>query len=371
MITIGIDGNEANVEKKVGIGEFAYQLIFEFSKLSLRNKNLKFVVYLKNKPLPDMPSQTASWKYKIIGPKPLWTQIGLPLRLLIEREKPNVFFTPTHYAPRFSFIPQIISIMDLSYIFFPETFKKRDLAQLKNWTNYSVKRSKRIFTISKSSKNDILKEYKIDDSRVKVIYPGIKQDVLDVNLFSMDKLSDKYNINSDFVLFVGTLQPRKNIVRLIQAFKKLNKPSLKLVIVGKKGWLYDDILNAPLDLGIEDKVIFLDYVKDRDLPALYKNAKCFVLPSLYEGFGLPVLEAMKHGCPVVVSDISSLPEAGGDAALYFDPKDISDIAQKIDKVLTDKEKRSDMIKKGYAQVKKFSWEKTAREALKYIEEEAE
>ena len=117
----------------------------------------------------------------------------------------------------------------------------------------------------------------------------------------------------------------------------------------------------------EDKVKFLDFVPDEDLPSFYKNAACFVLPSLYEGFGVPVLEAMKYGCPVVTSNVSSLPEAGGDAALYIDPLSVEDITKKLELVINDKDLRQKLIKKGYEQVKKFSWEKTARETLKVIE----
>ena len=142
--------------------------------------------------------------------------------------------------------------------------------------------------------------------------------------------------------------------------------SLELIIVGKKGWLYEEILEAPKKFKIEDKVKFLDFVPDEDLPLLYKNALCFVLPSLYEGFGLPVLEAMKYGCPVITSNVSSLPEAGGDAALYVDPKSIDDIASKIKLLIADKKLRQELIRKGYEQVKKFSWEKTARETLRVL-----
>ena len=132
--------------------------------------------------------------------------------------------------------------------------------------------------------------------------------------------------------------------------------------------MYEEILGAPKKFGIEDKVKFLDFVTDEELQALYKNALCFILPSLYEGFGLPVLEAMQNGCPVITSNISSLPEAGGDAALYVDPQDVNDIADKIQKVISNQKLRDDMMEKGYKQVKKFSWEKTARETLKALEE---
>jgi glycosyltransferase involved in cell wall biosynthesis len=192
----------------------------------------------------------------------------------------------------------------------------------------------------------------------------------------MQELQTKYGISKDFVLFVGTLQPRKNIIRLIEAFSKLLKDKkyqespLQLVIVGKKGWQYDEILDSPKKFGIDNKVKFLDFVPDEDLIMLYKNALCFAWPSLYEGFGLPILEAMKMGCPVITSNVSSMPEAGGDAALYVDPENVDDIAKKLSDVVSDPKLRQDMVEKGKKQVQKFSWEKTARQTLQILEDVA-
>src|SRR5581483_5659127 len=137
---IAIDGNEANVERKVGIGEYAFKLLVEFSKL--KKQNIDFSVYLKEPPRQDLPKESNQWDYRIIQPKKLWTQIGLPLDLYRHRPRPTLFFTPTHYAPRFSPIPTVISVMDLSYLYFPELFKKSDLYQLHNWTRYSVNKAK-------------------------------------------------------------------------------------------------------------------------------------------------------------------------------------------------------------------------------------
>ncbi len=358
MKIIGIDGNEANVDKRVGIGEYSFELLKRFKEFKI--SNLKFQIYLKNEPLPDMPGENESWKYRVIGPKKFWTQIALPMDLYLHRPRPDVFFTPSHYAPRFSPMPTAISIMDLSYIKYPELFKKNDLYQLRNWTSYSVKKASRVFTISLASKNDIIKEYRLLENKVIVTYPGLKQNIGEKPKSFMGK----------YILFVGTLQPRKNITALIEAFSKIKDkyPNINLLVVGKKGWLFEEILESPKKLGVEDRVQFLDYVTDEEMPGLYKNAECFVLPSLYEGFGLPVLEAMQNDCPVILSDTSSLPEAGGNAALYVNPENVDDIAKKIDKVLSDPKLRLEMIKKGREQVKKFSWEKTAKETLKVLQE---
>ena len=364
-MNIGIDGNEANVGKRVGIGEYAFELLSQFEQLSI--SNLQFTIYLKVPPLSHMPKEREGWRYKVIGPSKLWTRFALPLRLFLSNSKPDVFFTPTHYAPLFSPCPTAISIMDLSYLHFPELFAKKDLYQLTNWTKQSVKKAKKIFAISKFSKNDIINSYRVRDRDVVVTYPGIKANNSNIKTQNMDILKKKYKLDRPYILFVGTLQPRKNIVKLIEAFSKLDKKDIDLVVVGKKGWLYEDILAAPGKFGVLERVKFLDFVRDEELPLFYRHALCFVMPSLYEGFGLPVLEAMREGCPVLASDVSSLPEAGGDAALYFNPGDVSDIAAKIERVIGDEDLRKEMVEKGYKQIKKFSWEKAAGETLKVLQ----
>lgn len=290
--------------------------------------------------------------------------------LVHKKTQARCFFSPTHYAPRFCPIPSVISVMDLSYIHYPELFRKEDLYKLKNWTKYSVLQAKKILTISSASKSDIIKTYGVPEDKVVVTYPGIKLRIKNSELRIMKDLKKEYGIGGDYLLFVGTLQPRKNIVRLVEAFSKIipKHKDLELIIVGKKGWLYEEILAAPKQHRVEEHVKFLEYVSDNDLPSLYKNAICFVLPSLYEGFGLPVVEAMHYGCPVITSNVSSLPEAGGDAAIYVDPLSVGDIADKINEVVSNKKLRDEMISKGKKQAEKFSWEKTAKRTLEVLEE---
>lgn len=379
-MTIGIDGNEANVNVKVGIGEFSHQLLENFNSSS-ENK-IDFRVYLKNKPNQDMPEINDHWKYRIFGPGKLWTQWRLPLDLYLHKPRPDVFFSPSHYAPRFSPVPSVVSVMDMSYYHYPELFNNTDLYQLKNWTKYSVKKAKRVITISKSSKFDIIKLYGIDEKLVHVVYPGIKSNIdLEPHVYPMSELRSKYQIDKNYILFVGTLQPRKNVEKLIEAFSDLKKQAksqknskipkdLQLVIVGKKGWLYEPILEAPKRYEVEESVKFLDFIPNEDLPLLYKNALCYVLPSLYEGFGLPILEAMKNDCPVITSKVSSMPEAGGDAALYVNPDNTGDIADKILTLITNDKLRHDLIVKGRKQVSKFSWENAGKETLQILQDVA-
>lgn len=373
---IGINGFEAVVPRfgynsnglpnRVGSSEVAFRWL---SELNMLDKNNEYVIYLPVEPTRDMPKERSNWNYKILPSKSLWTIFALGPA--VRKEKFDVFFSPTHYGPIFPGCPQVISILDLSYKYFPKLFKKKDLLQLALWGGYSIRRAKKIITISQSSKGDIIKEYGVAEDKVSVVYLGVKQvSGIKQEALGMEELKEKYGVEKPFILFVGTLQPRKNIVRLIEAYSKLQNHDLKLVVIGRRGWQFEEILSAPKRLGVSDSVLFLENVTDEDLPAFYKNAECFVLPSLYEGFGLPILEAMTYGCPVLTSDISSLPEAGGDAAVYFDPKDTLDIAGKIEKVLSDDKLRDKMIKEGFEQLKKFSWEKSARQVLKALEETA-
>jgi len=370
---IGINGYEAvvprfgfnretNLPNRVGSGEFCFQLL---KGLFGQDKQNNYSIYLPVNPSSDMPKETENWKYEVFRSKKLWTLFGLSKKLSKNPQKLDVFFSPTHYLPLVLPIPSVISILDVSYLHFPSLFAKKDLYQLKLWGKYSIRKARKIITISQSSKNDIIKAYGVKPEKIAVVYPGIK--ALDEQKENGIADMEKLGITKNYILFVGTLQPRKNIERLIEAFSRLERQDLDLIIIGKKGWMFESILNAPKKFEVSDRVKFLHDVTDDDLPSYYKNAEMFVLPSLYEGFGLPVLEAMSYGCPVITSNTSSLPEAGGDAALYIDPKNVSDITEKMKKLLDDENLRKDLIVRGKKQVEKFSWEKSAKETLEVLE----
>lgn len=356
---IAVDGNEANVKKRVGSNVYAYELLNQFHV----QPRHRFLVYLKSPALVDMPQPRPRFQYRVVGPKKLWTKIGLPLALFCRQPRPNVFFTPSHYTPLFSPCPRVMSIMDMSYIHYPAMFKKSDLIQLRRWTAQSVWGAAKILTISQFSKNAIIKHYQVDPKRVIVTYPGmrVKQTI---SLTKAKQILKQYGLSADYLLYVGTLQPRKNLIRLIEAFGRLKVGPRQLVIVGKKGWLYDEIFSKVKELGLTSRVIFTGFVPDEELPAFYQSAACFVLVSLYEGFGLPILEAMQYGCPVVASNVSSLPEVVGNAGILVDPENVADIAAGIKKAIKN---RKSLIAKGRQQVKKFSWEKCARQTLEVLE----
>lgn len=364
-MNIGIDGYEANVTDRVGIGRYAYEILVHLYPLMHKHN---VTVFLPGPPKKDLPAETPDWRYRVAGPSRLWTFIGLPLA--VNRERLDVMYSPTHYIPRFITVPRVMAIMDLSYLKFPQLFKAKDLYQLRHWTAYSASHAGKIMTISEASKNDIIKEYHVQADNVIVTYPGFT-----MNHATTTSLT--YRVSRNFILSVGTIQPRKNYERLIEAFSiflKQNRQKfsdLQLVIVGKKGWLYEDILSAPEKYGVAKQVKFLDFVPDSDLPFFYTHALCFALPSLYEGFGLPVAEAMAYKCPVVVSNVSSLPEIAGKAGIYVDADSAASIAAGL---LTAVRQRNliqgaTRIKAGLTQVKKFTWEKAAAQTLEVLEKE--
>lgn len=367
---IGVDGNEANVKNRVGSGQYTLELLKQFAN----DGSKQFEIFLKDKPLEDLPNETKNFTYKVIGPKKFWTQFALSINLTFKKNL-DVFFSPAHYGPRFSRIPYVVTIHDLSYLHFPELFKKNDLYQLTNWSAYSIKDSANVIVPSQSTKDDILKNYEIKSSKITVTHEGYdKTRFKPQPKAAVEKTKSKYKIKGDYIILVGTLQPRKNIERLIESFNLLvtnnQQPDTTLVVVGKKGWMYDQILAKSQKLGIEKQVIFTDFVPDVDLPALISGAKLYVNPSLWEGFGIPVIEAQACGVPVVVSNTSSLPEIVGDSGIFVDPESTDSIAKGIEKVISSEKTRSDLVNKGFENVKRFSWEVCAAETIKVLESAA-
>jgi glycosyltransferase involved in cell wall biosynthesis len=370
---IGIDGNEANIKNRVGVNTYAYELLKNLWKLQDEWKSRhKLIIYLKEKPLSDMPEETANFRYKVISGGGMWILTKLLPSLFFDKNKPDVFFSPRHYLPLFVPMPQVCSIMDLGYLEFSEQFSKKVFWQLKWWSAISIFRSKAIIAISNSTKEDIVRHYPIVRGKTYVTHLAYDSDKFNQDISKNDvrRVTQKYSIVDDYILYLGTLKPSKNIEGLIEAFAKIEQkyPNIKLVIAGKKGWLYQPIYEKVGKLGLNDKIVFTDFVPEEDKPGLIKGAKVFVLPSFWEGFGLDVLNAMGSGVPVVASNVGSLPEVVGEAGVLVDPNSIDSIVKGVSHVLSMGElEYNSMVDRGLAQAKKFSWEKTARETLKIIE----
>src|SRR3990167_9094730 len=369
-MNIAIDGYEANVLQRLGSSQMAFELIKHLEKID--HKNI-YNILLPDPPLDDLPKEREGWKYKVLKPKILWTRIVLPLALYTAKHRPDLFYSPTHYIPRFSPVKRVATIFDLSFLHFPEMFRQKDLWQLKNGTKFSAEFADHIITISNSSKKDTVEQYGVKMDKITTTYPGYNKNIFYPikNIMKIQNIIKKYDIKVPYIIFIGTIQPRKNLIRLMEAIKRID--NLNLLVVGKakgegkQGSMYQETLDAPKMLEIEERVKFLGYVPKEDLNYLINGATAFILPSLWEGFGLPVVESMACGTPVLVSTVSSLPEVVGGAGLTFDPYSVDQIEQAIRTITTDKKLREKYSKLGLAQAKKFSWEKMAKEVLKVFE----
>jgi glycosyltransferase involved in cell wall biosynthesis len=259
----------------------------------------------------------------------------------------------------------------LAFKFFPDHFPSKDLRRLNFFTDYAIQNADRLIAISNSTKNDILKLYpQIKEEKIKVIYHGYDKSLFRENipLEEIKKVNTKYQLlNTRYILFVGALQPRKNIETLLSAFEELRRSekykNLSLVIAGSPGWLAENIIEK---IKKTPGAIMTGKFKTEDLPALMAGAEVFVLPSLYEGFGLPVLEAMACGTPVIAADNSSLREIVREAGILFDPYSSSQLAKILQEVLENDQLQKKLRAKGLERAKGFSWEKCARETLEAL-----
>jgi len=380
VLQIAIDGNEANVAQRVGSNAYAYKILTQLEELLRAREDVSVTVLLAAQPLSDLPQKRAGWDYQTFGPTAFWTQYALPLHLFCYRESYDVLYSSGHYAPRVSPVPYISSVMDLAFLYFPEQFKKKDYLQLREWTRYSVKHAKKIIAISEYTKKDVIQHYHVKSHQVVVAYPSVVDDG-NISYKEKEKIATfkKWQIRQPYLLYVGTLQPRKNIIRLVEAFEKLHAEGdsnkrqktsrtisqiktheLQLVIAGKTGWLAEGILKRIQASPVKEKIIVTGYITDLEKTILYKEAVCTVLIGLYEGFGIPALEALRYGCIPVVSSTTSLPEVVGKAGILVDPTNVADIVRGLREVTTlPAKERAKLLKMGRQQLKTFSWRKSA------------
>lgn len=365
---IGIDGNEANVIKRVGSNRYAFGILQALSQLESPHK---FTVYLKTPPVPDLPSANPHFNYKVITPSKMWTQIRLPISLYLDSHRPDVFYTPGHYAPRFSPVPVAITILDLAFLHYPNLFLKyqRGTTQLTQWTNYSVAHAVHIFCISRSTQTDVVKTYHLPPSKTSIAYPGLNQDLIPLAPAHINAVLNRYHLIAPYLIHVGTLQPRKNLNRLIAAVDALPfKSSPKLVLVGGKGWLHASFDTKIRSVKHPERFFKLGFVPDSDLPALYAGALASINVGIQEGFGLPVAEALASGTVAIIADHASLPEVAGAAGIKVDPYSVSSIRQGIMVASKEsQEKRQERIVEGQKHIRQFSYQTSALHIVKTLE----
>lgn len=348
---VGFDGSRAFIPNKTGTENYSYQLLKALAK---RDKNNTYIVYLR----PGTPGEALqgwpdNFQFSILNFQFLWTQSGLALQTF--KDNLDVLFVPAHTLPLFRKpgLKTVITVHDLGSEYLPSTHQIKQRLYLGFMQRYQLKTASKIIAVSEATKEDLVKRIGLKPEKITVVYEGY-----DNKIFK----PIKNNQSKTYYLFVGTIQPRKNLERLIRAFVKVDKT---LIIVGQKGWLSDEIYQLPKKLKIEDRVKFLGYVPDEKLPSLYSGAIALVFPSLFEGFGLPILEAQACGCPVITSNLSSMPEVAGQGAIYVNPYSVQSIRDGMIKIMNN-DLRFKIKDLGFKNIKRFSWEKCARETLQVI-----
>ena len=354
---IGIDVGILR-EKKRGVGRYLSNLLEEFSQLSSDDD-----IYLYS-PGPILYNfiKNKNWHARI-GTLPLpgtfWLQTQC--KNYIKKDLIEIFFGASHILPLnlSNTIRKVLAIHDLVAILYPETMTNYNRFIHNIFFAKSLKSADSIITMSEATKQSIIEKFEINDNRINVIYEGVSELFKPYQPEQVTSVLNQYGLNKPYLLSVGTLEPRKNYPLLLRAFKEL-KTDYDLVIIGKPGWKFEKVFTTINDLKLSERVKILGYVKDKDLPFFYNGAEIFVFPSIYEGFGLPILEALACGKPIVCSNSSSLPEVGGDAVIYFDPNSVDELVVKVNQLLTNSELKKVLIQRGLSRAKLFTWDKTAQ-----------
>lgn len=356
---IAIDIREAVRSKKAGKGWYTHEIV---SHLLKSFPSDMFILYT-DQPYPEwehfenavqkfFPPSPLRWHFKVLKD--------------IKEERPDIYFAPTSYIiPSFApkWLPVVATVHDLvAWLFATRHHLKATIIE-RMTLPLAVKKISAFVAVSTNTKRDLQHFFSIPSEKIEVIPCGVGEQFKPLSAEQTEAFRTEKKLPEKFILAVGTLEPRKNFVTLIKAFADVAKihPEYSLIIVGGKGWYFEKIFETVKECELEDSVKFAGYVEDRDLPGYYNAATCFVFPSLYEGFGIPLLEAMKSGCPVITSNISSMPEVVEDAAMLVSPASTQELAEAMNRLITLPELRAELSEKGLAQSKKFSWNHAAHE----------
>lgn len=373
---IGFDIDSLTI-KSGGIGRYAVNLINSIARISLSKTQNEIFIFFHNSFDRNLIEKYPNVKFvkKHTNVKSNVLRKGIFIPFSIKRMKIDLFHGLDHIGIPFIYKSKrckyVATIHDLITLIYPDKFTFKHRLIQNTLLPKVLRKADRIIADSNSTKYDIVRFYPEYESKTKVIYVGMDKKFFQRSSHETEKALKKYNINFKYFLFLGTVEPRKNIINVIEAFIRLKQKGnveYKLVITGRKGWLYKEILERMRKTPFSNDIVFTDFIDDEDLPFLYSGAEIFLYPSLYEGFGLPLLEAMACGTPVITSNVSSLPEIAGDAALLVNPVNIEEIARAVERLTRDSKLREEMRKKALERAMFFSWEKAAKETLKIYEE---
>ena len=343
--------------RSAGVHGYIHNLLLRLPAVE-QGANLHYTIYRGTGP-PEPGERMAIVRSRWPTGRPwvriLWEQLALPWQRM------DLLHSTAFITPLISPWPTVITVYDLSFLHYPAAFTPGRQAYLRLFAQLSCRRAQRVIAISQSTRRDLVRQWKLPAAKIDVAYPGVGGQFRPLPAAELNAFRVRRGLPERFILALGTLQPRKNLVRLVQAYGRLRAQGAKtkLVLAGGKGWLYQEILAEIERLNLDNDVILPGFVPDNELALWYNAAALLAYPSLYEGFGLPVVEAMACGTPVVSSNVSSMPEAAGSAGLLVDPHNTEALANALHRALTEAALREEMQAKGLAQAARFSWTGTA------------
>ena len=364
VLVIGVDASRACVAERTGTEQYSAALLRALMALGTPHR---WRLYAPGPPPEDLLPLPPRWEWRALPLPRLWTHARLSWELL--RHPVNALFVPAHVVPLLHPRRTAVTVHDLGYLHVPEAHAGWSRRYLDGSTRWSVSTARKVIAVSGATRNDLVASLRVPAEKITVVHHGVRAGLRRPPEEDIAATLAERGIAPPYVLFLGTVQPRKNLARLIRAFAGVVAAGLphRLVVAGRTGWLTEGILAAARAPGLAGRVHFAGYVPDGDLPALYAGADAFVLPSLYEGFGMPALEAMACGTPVIASNTTSLPEIVGDAGLLVDPLDEPALARAMIALLTDSARRARLAAAGLRRAASFTWERCARETLDVIE----
>ncbi|WP_434283996.1 glycosyltransferase family 4 protein [Clostridium botulinum] len=363
---IGIDGRPAYWYRGTGIGTYTYQLISSLNKVDKKNDYLIFNPEFSNSPL-KLNNNFNIKNINAHSPKNFWNEVNIPA--ILKNNSMDIYHVPQNGVglPKNKNCKFIITLHDVIPYRMPETVSDRYLKIFSEEIPKIVSSADGIITVSDFSKKDIMKSFNYPEDKIFVTHLASEDIYMPLNKeFCRNILKMKYNINKNFILYVGGFSPRKNILGLIDAFYNLiniYKKDISLVIVGRKGKIYEKYIERVRELNMEDKVFFPGFISVKDLPYFYNCAEIFVYPSFYEGFGLPPIEAMACGTPVITSNVTSIPEITKDAAMLINPYDTDSICKAMYTALSNENMKTILIKRGLNRTSQLTWNNCAKSTL--------
>lgn len=371
---IGIDASRANRQQKTGTEWYAYYIIKGLIELDRQNQYILYSDQSFDLDFTQLAEQYTNVRLKVLHwpLKRFWTLGRLTLEMLLF--PPQVLFVPSHVLPLFSRAKLVNTIHDVGFMAYSQFYKKSDRQYLKWSTNQAVRRADKLIVVSEFTKQELIKYFPAATTKtIEVVYHGYDRDLYNPEkITSKDEVLGRYGLKKPYFLYIGRLESKKNIIGLLNGFRQYcqDNPDNReeLVLAGKRGQEFADIVNLLNDPVLKDRVKELGWTPEADIPTLLSSAVVFVMPSWYEGFGMPLVQAMALGTPIIAANSGSLPEVATEAGLYFDPTSADELAQKLTEIVNNQDLRYNLSKAGITRAKLFSWQKAAQETLTSLEQ---